>query len=349
MSYYDHKWRPWRVRGNGTTIASDAVWDMPKFWNTTATFECLDCGAIYASESVADPVSQDFAFECLCGANAGEKRRPRILLDVDVFEPDAAVLDSDLPRVWQTIDETPALTWLLFTRRPQQIAESWPRKLCKCGGVFSVYQPMSSYPALSRCDKCSGMGPFFADRRRVENVWLGVDIATQAEADELIPALLKCRELCGKLIVRVTVTEGIDLFAMCEHHPQDGPYHEGGFWHAADCPSYCDYACGGKEYDGKPIDWLILQGDVGRYARPCNVAHVRELIGQSREAGVPCWVERLGSRCEITGENYRRWPGGEDWGRYDEQADKWWATWRDKDGADPAEWPEDLRAREVPT
>lgn len=281
MAYHDHIWQPWRVRGEAIKIASPQEWRTPLAWNAM----CPTDGQRY---SVGGPL-----------------RHPRVLLDVDMWDIEARVMPNASQTVWRTIDETPALTWLLFTRRPDEALRQWPY-VSETGNGGAYYAGGEIH------------GPSGGDPWRRDNTWLGVDVSTQQEADELIHALLRCRELCGKLVVRVTVTERIDL----------APW----------MPVLIAY------------DWLILQGDVGRKAKPCNVANVRELVGQAREAGVPCWVERLGSRCEITGENYRRWPGGEDWGRYDERVDKWWATWRDKHGADPTEWPEDLRAaREVPT
>lgn len=86
---------------------------------------------------------------------------------------------------------------------------------------------------------------------------------------------------------------------------------------------------------GMRLDWVIVGGESGPGARPCNVEWIRDVVRQCREAGCPCFVKQLGAR-----------PVG------------WWSnelgpainrsTFRDRAGADPAEWPEDLRVREWP-
>jgi len=296
MSYYDRKWQPWRTRGKATSIASMAVWERPKRWNDRAerdaTTRCSESGGL----SSPFPASEWRAF----------LRRPRVLLDVDMWDISSRIMPDKSRIVWSVIDSTPSLTWLAFTRHPHLIAQHWPQY--QTYHVDSVGRPLP------------------LDHRR-KNVCLGVDVSTQAEADELIPALLKGRELCGNLIVRVTVTERIAL-------------PRGWRW-AMD--SFTDEA-------HKPrVDWLILQGDIGRKAKPCNVAHVRELVTQARESGVPCWVERLGShavesRTLITADWHLL---GEMLPAWDRRTGK---PLRDTHGADPSEWPEDLRnAREVPT
>lgn len=67
------------------------------------------------------------------------------------------------------------------------------------------------------------------------------------------------------------------------------------------------------------IDWIIIGGESGPGARRCSVVWFRDLVRRARAARVPVFVKQLGSY-----------------------------GWRHPAGADPSEWPEDLRVREWP-
>jgi protein gp37 len=75
------------------------------------------------------------------------------------------------------------------------------------------------------------------------------------------------------------------------------------------------------------IDWVTVKGESGPNARPCNTDWIRDLVQQCGEADVPCFVRQLGSNAYCGGQRY--------------------ATTQSL-GADPAEWPEDIRVRQLP-
>jgi protein gp37 len=81
------------------------------------------------------------------------------------------------------------------------------------------------------------------------------------------------------------------------------------------------------------IDWVIVGGESGPGARPFDLAWARSTVQQCRAGGVPVFVKQLGAK-PYDGDSL----GHE---RYD-------LLLRDRKGADPAEWPEDLRVREFP-
>jgi protein gp37 len=92
------------------------------------------------------------------------------------------------------------------------------------------------------------------------------------------------------------------------------------------------------------IQWLIVGGESGPGARPCNVAWIRSIKDQCQAAKVPVFVKQLGShwydnaarrgvRGSICVPVTARWD---------------WLTPKDKKGGDPSEWPADLRVREWP-
>ena len=73
------------------------------------------------------------------------------------------------------------------------------------------------------------------------------------------------------------------------------------------------------------LNWLILGGESGRQARPCSVNWIRSAVSQCRTAGISVFVKQLGRK-----------PSGLD------------SFLQDGHGANMAEWPSDLRIRELP-
>jgi len=99
--------------------------------------------------------------------------------------------------------------------------------------------------------------------------------------------------------------------------------------------------------------WVIVGGESGPGARPCNIDWIRSIVKQCREAEVACFVKQLGARpyeghsemdycCERCDEH----PGKHPLGRLD--SDGITRPLRDRSGAEPSEWPSDLRVREFP-
>ena len=86
------------------------------------------------------------------------------------------------------------------------------------------------------------------------------------------------------------------------------------------------------------IDWVVVGGESGHGARPCSVAWIRGIVQQCQAAGVACFVKQLGTRPVwnhiVPGCSVREFLEP--------------LNLRDSKGADPAEWPQDLRVREWP-
>ncbi|HOK44347.1 MAG TPA: DUF5131 family protein [Bryobacteraceae bacterium] len=104
------------------------------------------------------------------------------------------------------------------------------------------------------------------------------------------------------------------------------------------------------------IDWVVVGGESGPHARPCNVEWIRDIVRQCRAAGVACFVKQLGSNpfwvepCGVAGpipnivlDSYLAAGMSEP-----EDIDHP-LHMRHPKGGDPAEWPADLRVREFPT
>lgn len=141
-----------------------------------------------------------------------------------------------------------------------------------------------------------------------QNVWLGVSVEDQQRADERIPLLLQ--------------TPAAVRFVSAE--PLLGPLDLAPFFDGV----LTDFSK--RDY---PLHWVIVGGESGPGARPCDVDWVRSIVHQCRASGVPVFVKQLGAK-----------PAG------------WWSNslgprigvLRNRKGGDPAEWPADLRVREWP-
>jgi protein gp37 len=194
----------------------------------------------------------------------------------------ADVFDNEVPQVWRTnlfrlIAKTPALTWLLLTKR---IGNATPM-LCT----------------------------MMVDAPPLPNVWIGATIVNQREADRDVPKLL--------------ATPAAKRFVSYE--PALGPVD----W---------------TKFPG--IDWIIV-GGASRQRKPAPAFDpdtARRTIAQCRTIGAAPFVKQLGSNI-ITSGCGPVWLAKLD----DTGKGNFRAVLKDRAGADPAEWPEDLRVQEFPS
>lgn len=152
------------------------------------------------------------------------------------------------------------------------------------------------------------------------NVWLGVSCEDQETADERIPLLQN--------------TPAAIRFVSAE--PLLGPVSFR--W---------------SQWPG--IDWVIVGGESGPYARSCDVAWIRSIRDQCKEAGIACFVKQLGrSPRDRNDAGFEGDGGGESWPMGTNYIDTGYQgapvlvkLW-DRKGGDLEEWPESLRIREFP-
>ena len=96
----------------------------------------------------------------------------------------------------------------------------------------------------------------------------------------------------------------------------------------------------------KNLHWVIVGGESGPKARPCDVAWIRSVVEQCKAAGVPCFVKQLGSVPRVhTSYELATFP---DSTKALDKGDACLLALNDRKGGDMAEWPEDLRVRETP-
>ena len=254
-------------------------------------------------------------------------RKPSMVFVGSMSDPFHEDVPFDfIDRVFAIMALCPQHTFQVLTKRPERMAEylavPWDERSLETGLDAIVLQRKYGDP------------PWQPDAKLwpLPNVWLGTSVEDQATADLRIPHLIQC-----PAAVR---------FLSCE--PLLGPVDllidgECSGWA---CREFGCTGCPGEDAAWTSLlDWIIIGGESGHSARPCDVMWITELVRQCREASVPAFVKQLGSR-PMLGDlsDPHGWavePGPVDWetGRI---------TVRDAKGGDMSEWPEDLRVREFP-
>ena len=241
--------------------------------------------------------------------------------------------------VWGTMAMTPRHTYQILTKRPERMATLVPRFAHE-----HTARDGSGWP--------------------LPNVWLGTSCEDPPRAGERIPHLLQT-PAAVRFVSAEPLLGPITLSSMrgCQPFPAPGP---------ADPPRFLNHLPG-------YLHWVIVGGESGPGARPCDVAWVRSIVQQCRAAGVPVFVKQLGANVHDRNDagfdadshvsadgpdagqpvKPEAWPDfiAED-DRVEHDPDGYqdgyqgapvriWT--RDRKGADPAEWPHDLRVRQFPT
>lgn len=154
------------------------------------------------------------------------------------------------------------------------------------------------------------------------NVWLGTSVENQKAADERIPHLLKC-PAAVRFLSCEPLLGPVDL---CIPVGCSGCNHPGNVVHRNTCTT-----CGGSGQEPS-IDWIIVGGESGPGARPCEVEWIRYVVNQCADIGKACFVKQLGANVRSVNTD----------------AVPFRCFLNDKKGGDIAEFPADLRVREFP-
>lgn len=214
-------------------------------------------------------------------------------------------LDPEVPAQWladllAVIRLTPNLRWLLLSKRP----ELWIERMTLAIG--------SDLRREAHGKEYNDWLSAWTRGNHPSNVAVGTSVEDQQRADERIPHLLRTparwRFLSLEPLLGPVAIPTRALMGGC------------GCGHCQDTQWPCSAPLA-------RIHQLIIGGESGPHARPCNVEHVRSLVRQGNSAVVPVFVKQLGAK------------------PYDPSYGDVWQL-DDRKGVDPAEWPEDLRVRE---
>lgn len=245
----------------------------------------------------------------------------------DIFHKDVPF--DFLDQIFAVMALCPQHTFQVLTKRPERMAEYFESSRAETmvqGRVLAqMYKLVVDQKGTPQAETYrQAHKNYHADYGRskfwpLPNVWLGTSVESQRWADERIPHLLKCPAAVRFLSMEpllgpVDVTSIKRTTAEGYMRPLDGRFNT--------------------------IGWVIVGGESGPKARPCDVAWIRSIVQQCKAAGVPCFVKQLGSR-----PIYWNTPGsrfGPDVLMSNGEPLK------DRKGGDMAEWPSDLRVREMP-
>lgn len=156
------------------------------------------------------------------------------------------------------------------------------------------------------------------------NIWIGATIVNQEEADRDIPKLLAV-PAAKRFVSYEPALEAVDW---CEAL---------GIWWNSTTQAFV------REDVPRP-DWIIVGGESDQpnmKARPFDLRWAADTIRQCKAAGVACFVKQLGSNT-VESADPVKFPFAHKINVRD------FRIITDRAGADPAEWPADLRVQEFP-
>lgn len=227
-----------------------------------------------------------------------------------------------IDRVFSVMALAPQHTFQVLTKRPDRMRHFANGLRCD----YEEFVPLVAQFVGDNCDADAVVDAAWARYRDgLPNVWLGVSVEDQETADARIPHLL--------------ATPAVKRFVSYE--PALGPVDFTRLHYER--ITVIDALAGTHGWPsphapGPRLDWIIVGGESGPGARPCDVAWIRSARDQCRAAGVPIFVNQLGANVVNSSEEVGPWPVAPE-----EQL-----RMRSRKGGDPSEWPEDLRVREWP-
>lgn len=229
----------------------------------------------------------------------------------DIF--DQAIPNEYIAAVFGVMSATPWHRYYLLTKRPERMGE-WFGWLAARATTGTEYHPCSLEVASllldherdNHPDGDSGpihckWGPNPDASWPLPNVWLGVSVTNQSNADERIPVLLRT-PAAHRFVSYEPALGGIDFQAV--------PLPDGDTL-GEDLHSDCDQA---------GLDWLIMGGATGPHATPMHSGWARSTRDQCKVAGVPFHFKGWGEwvpapvAADILSATDKHVPGG--WGEW---------------------------------
>lgn len=182
VEWATHEFSPWQANGQTRVVAPEGIWKEPLQWDRNAKalgvrhrVYCSPMADVF--EDWPGPI-QDSAGKILIASPLMTGHNGNWPLTMQHVRQ----------RIFELIDQTPNLDWLLLTKRPENIAAMMPQAGFPSAGVPGT------------------LGRYLVPN----NVWLGTTVENQATADERIPHLLRvpakvrflsCEPLLGQVIL----------------------------------------------------------------------------------------------------------------------------------------------------
>lgn len=182
----------------------------------------------------------------------GTGRRERVFCAslADVFDNHKSILPEWRRQLWHLIEDTQNLDWLLLTKRPQNVARF--------------------------------ISPKWREEGLPDNVWLGVTVEDQAEANRRIPVLMSIPAKVRFLSMEPLLGP-VNLRQLGGDHPGTD-------------------ALRGFDLSTRPsrIHWVITGGESGHNSRPSNPQWFRDLRDQCASAGTPFLFKQWGDWVSVS-------------------------------------------------
>lgn len=323
-----HTFRPWLWRDGKPIVASEAAWRKPVKRNREA-------GSTRPRILMGEDVFDDWreavdggAMACpVSGESLSVNQRGHVwpmgwpsLSDGDDWDARPYTMQDVRRRLFGLIDATPNLGWMLTTKHPENVPkftfDSWCKKV----------------PGHVQQNEGDGRRWKFP-----QNLWLGVSCENQQIADERIPHLL--RVPAAVRYADAVLTGPVDFHNL---RTKDDKW--------VNCLDGLEEDPGRSRLANPSIHGVIVGGETGPDARPCNVEWIRDIVRQCKASGVPVFVTQLGSICidnavGVYSGLQNGWPAATSTVACTEGVK---IRLLDPNGADPSEWPADLRVRELP-
>lgn len=251
----------------------------------------------------------------------------------DLFHED--LTNEEIAAVFGVMAATPRHTYQVLTKRPERMARwfGWLDDMAtRVGRMFAADDRGRRRGHVLASEALRhgvpGVGATDADVWPLPHVWIGVSVEDQATADERIQYLLdtpaavrfvSAEPLLGPVDLRNLPSGQLGtriLDALTAGSRSETPWH---------------------------LSWVIVGGESGPGARPCDVAWIRGIVEQCSGAGVACFVKQLGMQpVDAFWQLGGGWPMGTR-GYADGRV-----KLRHRKGSDMDEWPDDLRVRQMP-
>jgi protein gp37 len=250
----------------------------------------------------------------------------------DLFHP--IVPFEFIAAVFGVCASTPHHTYLMLTKRDPRPFYAWMDDQAATAKYASTSAPHGfvAMDAATRLfaaheleyGRLGGPGPW-----PLPNVHIGVSAEDQATFEERVPPLLQC----PAAVRWVSAEPLLGPIEMRQNLPAERTLR----WY--------------EPMIGK-LDWIVVGGESGPGARPNVIDWTRAIIGQCRDAGVPVFHKQVGARpYDALLQHGNEWPTGDDgvsWRITDTVDGYARVVLRDRKGGDMAEWPNDLKVRELP-
>lgn len=242
----------------------------------------------------------------------------------DLFQE--GVPDEFIDRVFAIMAMTPRHTYQILTKRagPMRAYLSDPQRPAKLDQAleWAIGIADQGWMCFVQRDGTHGYP--------LPNVWIGVSVENQHFADERIPLLLdtpaavrfiSAEPLLGPIDLRSMDVERADL--------ED--------FYVIDALTGRNRDMGRPCRDIQHLDWVIVGGESGPGARPFDLEWARSIVAQCKAGRVPVFMKQLGAV-----------PVNAVLGPVNPVNLRTVGSIRDRKGGDMAEWPEDLRVRQMP-